>query len=114
MKVFVFRRQLKKHKKFLKSFYLNTGVYKHLKKSTLPELNIIIQILHYIVKGKIPLKKSLFQSEARQQKLNDLHENFASEAQVQQLLQTSKKKKIETLSKHVTLFSRLLYKLFNE
>jgi hypothetical protein len=110
------REGMIKEKLFLKNLYLGNPLSN---KSTLSfatefQLNVLIRVLFFIVSGQIPLKKIHYERLIKSKKRRVLHERLSNFDKLKNLIKSDREVKIKFLNIFLSLFSSLLFLVFNE
>ena len=136
------REFLIKEKLFLKSLFLGNPLSNRtsLSFATKFQLNLLIRVLFYIVRGEIPLKKKHYENLTKSRKRRLLHSKLSSIKKLNEVIflcffnslfikninqkqlfsiflqinRSSREEKIKFLNNFLSLFSSLLYLIFNE
>ena len=112
MNNFQFHALLLKDKPFLKSLYNGRQGRQVLKKATLAQLDLVIQILHAISSGDISLSKSAYSRLKKRGKLHAINEAVQTEENLKGMLAKSKVEKLHFLLNFSLFFDSLLHNLF--
>ena len=78
------------------------------------ELNVLIQVLHYICAGKLPVKKQDFDCIVQKRKHGVLYRSFRTLEATNKLLNASREVQCQVLTKINGCYKFLFYFLFNE
>lgn len=110
----------------LRKFMLKNRVFLHMlfsepKKVTAQRLslctniqaNVLLHILHEIVKGNIPLRKADYATLRKTKRLTHI-ESIESKPKFREILKASREKKVQFLRKIVALYPLLLKLLFED
>lgn len=110
------REGMIKEKLFLKNLYLGNPLSNKttLSFSTEFQLNVLIRILYNIVVGNIPLKKIHYERLIKSKKRRVLHERLSKFVRLKELIKSDREVKIKFLNNFLSLFSSLLFLVFNE
>ncbi len=98
--------------KFLFESNSNQSKKEALTKCESTQLDLIINILFYIVQGEIPVKRTHYESLKRNKKLGLLHRNLNSQQKLKQVLNFTVKAKLSFLLKLVNCYNNLFYRIF--
>ena len=82
------REKLLKEQAFLKSLVDESSecIFNTIKGATVPQIQILIQVLHCVCKGEIKIWKEIHSASEKNKVLQTLHDNFSSVAKCQELL----------------------------
>jgi hypothetical protein len=78
------------------------------------QLNTLLKYLHFLANGEIEIKKSVFEIIDKSKKLKLITAKVEKIRLVQQMVNGPRTSKIKFLTQLCTIFSALLYPLFNE
>ena len=78
------------------------------------ELNLLLEIIHYISVGKIKLSKKLYHQGQLRKRGNFIAKNFGTKEKINDLLNSSREIQCKPLTRLAICFPDLLYLLFNE
>ena len=78
------------------------------------KLNTLIKLLHFISNGEIKIKRRNFEIIQKNKKLALIRKHVEKKAALARLLKSEREVKIKFLKKLSSIFSSLLYCLFNE
>ena len=112
-----FKNYLVRDKGFLKSLYEGDNRLKNnriLNFASDTKLNTLIRLLHFIANGEIKIKKCNFDVIQSHKKINFIKRNVEKKAALQRLLKSEREQKIKFLKQLSSIYSALLYCLFNE
>lgn len=103
-------------KVFLKQLYSGPNVVKN--KSVLlsaenNELNTLLYYLHFVANGKIPITKANFEALKKSKKLIFIQKKIEKDSDLNKLINSSLKIKLNFLIKISNIFPYILYALFN-
>lgn len=107
---------LVRDKVFLKSLYEGPNFLKNkeiLSASEDNELNTLIKYLHFVANGKIPITKLNFEKVQKLKRLRFIQLKVESKNKTIKLLNSSRKEKLNFLTKLSVIYPYLLYGLFN-
>ena len=76
------------------------------------ELTTLIKYIHLVCNGEIHIKKKIF--EALETQIHFIKKNFEKKAVFQKLNQSTRLQKLKVLSRLQSIYSNLLFPLFNE
>ena len=113
----VFKNYLMRDKSFLKSLYEGNDRARNNRILTFAsdtKLNTLIRFLHCLSNGEIKIAKDNFDEIHTSHKLNYIKRNVEKKAALNRLLKSEREDKIKFLKKLSTIYSALLYTLFNE
>ena len=79
-----------------------------------PELQVLIQILHYISCGKLPVKKCDYDNIVQKRKHGFLHRSFKTVEATNRLLESAREVQCQALIKVASCYQFLFHYLFNE
>ena len=104
-------------KAFLRDLYEGEGRLKNNRILTFAsdsKLNTLIRLLHFIANGEIKIKRVNFEVIQANKKLKLIKKNVEKRAAVNRLLKSERDQKLKFLKQLSSIFSALLYCLFNE
>jgi len=78
------------------------------------ELNLLLQIVHYISEGKIHVTKKCFHQGQIKKRSHFIEKSFGTKEKVNDLLNSSREVQCKHLTRLANCFPDLLYLLFNE
>ena len=108
---------LLRDKEFLKSLYdskSSPNAKNILKFASDSKLNTLIRLLHFIANGEIKIKRVNFEVIQANKKLSHIKKFVEKKAAVNRLLKSEREPKLKFLKQLSSIFSALLYCLFNE
>lgn len=110
----ILRSRITLDKAFLRMLYLGSGLQDKslVEGATDTQIDLLLQIMHQIAVGAIPLKKKQFETlKGEKNVLNYVHTTFRSKEKVQKLIDDNSFQALIPLCPH---FSPLLHSLFFE
>ena len=113
----VFKNYLIRDKTFLRELYEGESVVKNnriLNFASDTKLNTLLRLLHFISNGEIQIKRVNFEIIQNNKKLSIIKKAVEKKAALKRLLNTDREAKLKFLKKLSSIFSALLYCLFNE
>ena len=111
------RSYLIRDKGFLKSLYEGQSRQRNnqiLNVACDSKLNTLIRLLHFISNGEIKIKRENFEIIQQNRKLALLKKHVEKKAPLNRLLQGERVEKLKFLRKLSSIYSAILYFLFNE
>ena len=78
------------------------------------KLNTLIRLLHFISNGEIPIKKANFEIINSARKLSFIKRHVEKKSAVSRLLKADRQAKLKFLKQLSSIYSALLFCLFNE
>jgi hypothetical protein len=111
------KRYLIRDKAFLRELYEGSNKQRNnqiLYFASDSKLNTLIRFLHFVVNGIIKIKRENFEIIEKNKKLLILKRNVEKKAAFTRLLQSERSAKLTFLRKLSSIYSALLYCLFNE
>lgn len=115
MNTFQLRKCMIRDKKFLGTLCTGTPymVRQTINAAAGRELKTLFWVLHFLVNGKIDIKKECFQIIVKSRKLNILQTNFDNAQTVKNILGWNRSNQLEILYKFIKLYGALLHPLFH-
>ena len=110
-----FKNYLQRDKIFLKGLYKaesKAKIKRFLTFASDGELTTLIKYIHLVCNGEIHIKKKNF--EALETQIHFIKKNFEKKAVFQKLNQSTRLQKLKVLSRLQSIYSNLLFPLFNE
>lgn len=104
-------------KDFLARLYTENSVSitkKQITNADSEQLCLLVQILHYICNGKIPLKNKSYYSVCKAKRHGFIFRSFRKVENTNKLLNASRENQCESLTKIASCYKDLFYFLFNE
>jgi hypothetical protein len=111
------KRYLIRDKTFLRELYEGPNKLKNnqiLYFASDSKLNTLIRFLHYLVNGVIKIKRENFEIIEKNRKLSILKRHVEKKAALSRLLKSERSDKLKFLKQLSSIYSALLYCLFNE
>lgn len=108
------RQKMIFHKQFLLELYDSNALEskKVLTSATDAQLKLLINILHFVSIGDIPLSRTSFNSISRARKTTFLSKKFDSKAKAKRLVKSSRKEQLGILFKLASTYGNILESLF--
>ena len=78
------------------------------------QLHLLIQILHYLASGSIPMRKTDYNKVCHKQKNGFIFKSFRSLENANKLLNEPRENQCKALTKIAVCYPNLFYLLFNE
>lgn len=105
-----------KEKEFLKSLYVGNPLSNRssLSFATNFQLNVLIRVLYYIVKGQIPMKRDHFEALTKSKKRGVLHSRLSKVEDLKKLIQATREEKLKFLNNFLSSYAYLLFLIFNQ
>ena len=108
-------RTLDRHADFLKSLCSEPSrkVRRLLANATLPELNVLIKILHCVSRGRIPIDRKDYLEVIRKKKLPFLRQHFEGKESVRLLVRAPRCDKLDVLFKLLSVIPLALKQMLS-
>ena len=108
------RKRMIFHKQFLLELYNSNALKskKVLTSATDAQLKLLINILHFVSIGDIPLSRQSFNSISKSRKTTFLSKKFDSKAKTKKLVKSSRKEQLGILFKLGSSYGKILESLF--
>ena len=113
----VFKRYLIRDKAFLRELYEGPSRISNnriLIYASDNKLNTLIRFLHFLSNGEIKMKRDNFEIIQANRKLGFLKRNVEKKAALSRMLKSERENKLKFLKQFSSIYSALLYCLFNE
>ena len=111
------KRYLIRDKPFLRELYEGSNKLKNnqvLYFASDSKLNTLIRFLHFVVNSVIKIKRENFEIIEKNKKLSTLKKNVEKKAAFSRMLKSERSEKLKFLKQLSSIYSALLYCLFNE
>lgn len=110
------REFMLQEKSFLKSLYIGNPLSNRtsLSFATNLQLNLLIRVLSYVVRGYIPMKKVHFEALTKSKKRGLLQSRLSNIKSQNELIDAGREEKLKFLYNFLSSYCYMLYFIFNE
>lgn len=105
-----------KEKQFLKSLFVGNPLSNRstLSFATNFQLNVLIRVMYYVVRGQIPMKRVHFESLTKTKKRGVLNSRLSTSKSLKQLIESPREDKLKFLNNFLSCYCYLLFLIFNQ